>query len=60
MNARVFFDTVAKMRYAQQQYFKTRSKEWLVTSKGFEKQIDDEIARVHNLEAQKVQEGGEQ
>lgn len=49
MNAREFFDTVAKMRHAQKQYFKTRSREWLIESKELEKKVDDEIRRVTSL-----------
>ena len=47
MNAREFFDAVAKMRHAQKQYFATRSKEWLVESKDLEKKVDAEIGRVN-------------
>ena len=47
MNAKEFFDTVAKMSHAQKQYFKTRSKEWLIVSKQLEKKVDDEIRRVN-------------
>ena len=58
MNAREFFDTVAKMRHAQDQYFKTRSKEWLIESKGLEKKVDDEIRRVNALIFELIMEGG--
>lgn len=47
MNAREFFGTVAMMRHAQERYFKTRSKEWLIVSKRLEKKVDDEIRRVN-------------
>ena len=56
MNAREFFDAVAKMRHAQKQYFATRSKEWLVESKDLEKKVDAEISRVNAVLAMK---GGE-
>ena len=49
MNAKEFFDTVAKMRHAQKQYFKARSAEWLIESKELEKKVDDEIRRVTSL-----------
>ena len=57
MNAREFFDTVAKMRHAQKQYFKTRLAEWLIESKDLEKKVDAEINRVNALLAMK---GGNQ
>lgn len=57
MNAREFFDTVARMRHAQKQYFKTRSAEWLIESKDLEKKVDAEISRVNAVLAMK---GGEQ
>ena len=56
MNAREFFDAVAKMRHAQKQYFATRSKEWLVESKDSEKKVDAEVSRVNAVWAMK---GGE-
>lgn len=46
MNARQFFELVIEMRVAQKEYFKTRSKAFLESSKRFEKQVDDEIERV--------------
>ncbi len=60
MNAREFFDTVAKMRQAQKQYFKTRSTEWLIESKGLEKTVDDEIRRVTRLLCEKEEIKGNQ
>ena len=59
MNAREFFDTVAKMRHAQKQYFKTRSTEWLIESKELEKKVDDEIRRVTSL-FPNIEKGGGQ
>ena len=56
MNAREFFDIVAKMRHAQKQYFATRSIEWLIESKDLEKKVDAEISRVNAVLAMK---GGE-
>ncbi len=53
MNAREFFDIVAKMRHAQKQYFKTRLAEWLIESKGLEKKVDAEISRVNAVLAMK-------
>ncbi len=53
MNARQFFELVAKMRQVQREYFKTRKKDWLIASKQFEREVDEEIRRVENLEAQK-------
>lgn len=37
-------DLVEKMRHAQKQYFRTRSKTWLAQSKRLEKQVDDYLA----------------
>ena len=53
MNAREFFDIVAKMRHAQKQYFKTRLAEWLIESKGLGKKVDAEISRVNAVLAMK-------
>ena len=50
MNAKQFFELVAKMRQAQRKYFKTRSKDWLIASKQYEREVDDEIRRVENLQ----------
>ena len=49
MKARDFFNLVAKMRNAQQQFFKTRQQEWVIESKKLERQVDDEIARVYKI-----------
>lgn len=47
MNARQFFDKVALMRKLQKEYFRTRSKTALNQSKAVEREVDAEIARVH-------------
>lgn len=47
MNARQFFDKVALMRKLQKEYFRTRSKTALNQSKAVEREVDTEIARVH-------------
>ena len=57
MNAKDFFNVVAKMRHAQKQYFKNRSTEWLIESKDLEKKIDAEISRVNAVLAKKGGEG---
>jgi hypothetical protein len=54
MNPKEFFDTVVNMRKAQKNYFAARKRKasWdecnnlKEISKGYEKQIDDEISRV--------------
>ena len=48
MNARQFFDKVALMRKLQKEYFRTRSKTALNQSKAVEREVDAEIARVHD------------
>ena len=50
MSPKEFFDKVVKMRAAQKEYFKFRSTTSLNASKGLEKEIDDEIARVQKIE----------
>ena len=49
MSAKDFFDLVCKMRYCQKEYFRTRDKNMLNSSKDLEKQVDNEIARVINI-----------
>ena len=56
MNAREFFYLVAEMRRAQRNYFKTREQRTLVASKILEKQVDDEIIRVEEIEKRRIQE----
>lgn len=46
MDARTFFNLVKDMRAAQTLYFKSRSTGHLELAKGYEKLVDDEIARV--------------
>lgn len=51
MNAKQFFDEVARLRVLQKKYYKERSSTSLTACKRQEKVIDEEISRV-----QKVQE----
>lgn len=53
MDARTFFDEVAKMRQLQKEYFRTRSSLTLQASKKQEKLIDDEIKRAQTALAPK-------
>lgn len=53
MNSRDFFDMVCRMRKAQKNYFKTRDRDILNISKGFEKTIDEEINRVNAILSKK-------
>ena len=59
MNTRRFFYLTASMRKAQKEYFRTRSKDALVLSKELERQVDDEITRVHNILRTRKQSGGD-
>ena len=56
MNAREFFYLVAEMRRAQRNYFKTKEQRTLVASKILEKQVDEEIIRVEEIERRRIQE----
>lgn len=49
MNAKEFYNTVAKMRKAQRDYFRTRSQRSLNESKQLEKLVDAEIKRVEEV-----------
>lgn len=49
MNSKEFFDTVAAMRDAQKEYFRTRTRESLTESKRLEKRIDAEITRARAI-----------
>lgn len=49
MNARTFFDKVARMRQLQKDFFATRDRDILAQSKLAEKEIDNEIARVRSI-----------
>lgn len=53
MDSREFFDVVCRMRKAQKNYFKTRDRDVLSVSKGFEKTIDEEINRVNGILSKK-------
>ena len=50
MNAREFYNLVVKMRKAQRDYFRTRSQRALNDSKEYERQVDDEIKRVEQIQ----------
>lgn len=49
MDAKTFFQTVALMRKAQKEYFKTKSPQALRYSKEYERIVDTEINRVNNI-----------
>lgn len=49
-----FFRKVAQMRDNQKMYFRTRHQDYLNKSKQLEKEIDDEIERVKQLENRRV------
>lgn len=49
MNSRTFFEKVALMREAQNDYFRTRSRDALRKSKALEAEIDREIERVRAM-----------
>lgn len=49
MNPEQFFQTVVRMREAQKEYLKSRSRSSLEESKRLEKLIDDEIDRVSKI-----------
>ena len=49
MDSKQFYDTVRLMRAKQKEYFQTRSIKVLRECKQYEKQIDDEIARVDKI-----------
>lgn len=50
MNARQFFDKVVEMRRLQKEYFKSRSARVLEQSKQVEREIDNEIKRVQDIQ----------
>ena len=59
MNAREFFEKVVEMRKCQRNYYAARQakdadgqREWLTKSLAVETEIDNEITRVHNIQAQ--------
>lgn len=37
--------TIARMRYAQRQYFKTRAREWMYRAKALERDVDKLLER---------------
>jgi len=49
MDAKSFFDLVAKMREKQKEYFRTRSGSALSHSRDLEKRVDAEIDRVKKI-----------
>lgn len=56
MTNRQFFDLVAQLRWYQKEYFATRSRDSLQQAKALEKRVDDEIARVQKILAQREQQ----
>lgn len=50
MNARQFFDEVARLRELQKKYFKERSSTALTACRRQEKKIDEEISRVRKVQ----------
>lgn len=58
MNAREFYELARSMRQAQRRYFSTRrlpeGSKWLAESKLLEKRMDDEIARVDGILAERA------
>lgn len=50
MNAKQFFDKVVEMRRLQKEYFKSRSARVLEQSKRVEREIDNEIKRVQDIQ----------
>lgn len=49
MNAKTFFDKVARMREAQKEYYRTRGPAALKRSISLEAEIDQEIKRVLSI-----------
>ena len=54
MNAKQFFDKVVELRATQREYFRTRMPEVLRKSKAIEAEIDREIKRVQQIEAERA------
>lgn len=50
MTAEQFFNKVEAMRAAQKEYFRTRSTTKLNESKALEREIDNELARVRQIQ----------
>lgn len=53
MNAREFFYLVANMRQTQNEYFRTRDPMVLRACKAIEREVDEEIARVKEIESRR-------
>ncbi|MEZ3441446.1 hypothetical protein [Alistipes sp.] len=54
MNPKQFFDKVVELRQAQREYFRTRLPDTLRKSKAIEAEIDKEIKRVQQIEAERA------
>lgn len=54
MNPKQFFDKVVELRQAQREYFSTRLPDALRKSKAIETEIDKEIKRVQQIEAERA------
>ena len=54
MNAKQFFDKVVELRQTQREYFRTRLPDALRKSKAIEAEIDKEIKRVQQIEAERA------
>lgn len=54
MNPRQFYDKVVEMRRLQKEYFASRSKSALERSKAVEREIDNEIKRVQEIQREKL------
>ena len=57
MDDRMFVDLVRKMRSAQTQYFKARSREALIESKRLEKLVDTHLRHVEMAERERGEDG---
>ncbi|WLT41594.1 hypothetical protein NF347_11590 [Paramuribaculum intestinale] len=54
MTPKQFFDKVVELRQAQREYFRTRLPDALRKSKAIEAEIDKEIKRVQQIEAERA------
>ena len=54
MNPKQFFDKVVELRQAQREYFRTRLPDTLRKSKAIGAEIDKEIKRVQQIEAERA------
>lgn len=54
MNPKQFFDKVVELRQAQREYFRTRLPDALRKSKAIEAEINKEIKRVQQIEAERA------